>query len=110
LVGKESAVRTLKDFQGRIIRLTDERLRHILEHPEMSDMADAIEETLAQPEKVIQSLSDPEAELYYRFYFGTRVEDKYLCVVVKVRRADAFILTAYLTDTMKKGDAIWPKK
>ncbi len=34
----------------------------------------------------------------YRFYFGTRVGDKCLCVVVKVLGEDRFILTAYLTD------------
>jgi len=58
----------------------------------------------------VQSLSDPEAHLYYRFYFGTRVDDKYLCVVVKIKDDDSFILTAYLTDTIKKGEVIWPRK
>lgn len=103
-------MRILRDFQGREIRFTDERLRHILDHPEMRQMEPAITETLREPEKVIESLSDPEARLYYRFYLGTRVGDKRLCVVVKVKEADAFILTAYLTDTVKKGKLVWPKK
>ena len=34
--------------------------------------------------------------------------DKYLCVVVKVVGTDAFVLTAYLTDTIKKGQQLWP--
>ena len=72
--------------------------------------ADALSKRLARPERVIQSVSDLEAHLYYRFYIGTPVEDKYLCVVVKVKEEDAFVLTAYLTDTIKKGDVIWPKK
>lgn len=76
----------------------------------MRPMIQAIEETLTNPERVIQSMSDPEAHLYYRFYIGTQVGDKYLCVIVKVREADAFILTAYLTDTIKKGDIVWPRK
>ena len=103
-------MKLLRDYQGRAIRLTDERLKHILEHPEMKRMNRAIEATLSRPERVIQSMSDPEANLYYRFYIGTRVGDKYLCVVVKIRQEDAFVLTAYLTDTIKKGDVIWPRK
>lgn len=99
-----------EDFQGKKIRLTDERLAHILEHPEMKGMAKEIEQALLNPEKVVQSVSDPDAQLYYRFYIGTRVGDKYLCVIVKVKGQDAFILTAYLTDTVKKGDVVWTKK
>lgn len=103
-------MKLLHDYEGRAIRLTDERLKHILEHPEMKRMSRAIEETLAHPEKVIQSMSDAEAHLYYRFYIGTRVGDKFLCVLVKVGSRDAFVLTAYLTDSIKKGEVIWPKK
>lgn len=103
-------MKILKDFEGRTIRLTDERLKHILSHPEMSAMTASIAETLLVPQKVIQSMSDSEARLYYRFYIGTRVGNKYVCVVVKLGLEDAFVLTAYLTDSIKKGDLIWPKK
>ena len=37
-------MRVLQDFQGLAIRLTDERLAHILEHPEMVGMEPAMEE------------------------------------------------------------------
>ena len=103
-------MKILRDYEGREVRLTDERLAHILEHPEMGGLEDAIGETLARPQRVIQSLSDLQARLYYRYYVGTRVDDKYLCVVVKVVGADAFVLTAYLTDTIKKGQQLWPQK
>ncbi len=95
------------DYQGLAVRLTDERLTHILEHPEMSDLQGAIAETLRHPALVIQSISDESARLYYRFYSGTRVGDKFVCVVVKVRPGDAFVLTAYLTDKPKKGTVLW---
>ena len=68
-------MKILTDFEGLAIRLTDERLAHILEHPEMADMEDSIEETLARPERVVQSASDAEAHLYYRLYAGTLVAD-----------------------------------
>jgi hypothetical protein len=48
-------MRILKDHQGRDVRLTDERLRHILEHPEMANLEAALEETLRRPQYVIQS-------------------------------------------------------
>lgn len=59
---------------------------------------------------MVESMSDAQARLYYRYYVGTRVGDKYLCVVVKVRADDAFVLTAYLTDTVKKGRLLWPAR
>ena len=99
-----------KDFEGITIRLTAERLKHIRQHPEMKGLVEKIKETLDHPLKVIQSLSDSEVRLYYRFYFMTIVGDKYLCVVVKMKKKDAFILTAYLTDTIKRGAVIWPKR
>lgn len=94
-------MKVVTDFEGRQIRLTDERLAHIREHPEMLDLEHAIEETLRTPARVVESMSDAQARLYYRYYVGTRVGDKYLCVVV---------LTAYLTDTVKKGRLLWPAR
>ncbi|MBI4205752.1 MAG: hypothetical protein HY527_12060 [Betaproteobacteria bacterium] len=102
-------MKVLTDYEGRKVRLTDERLAHILEHPEMVGMEDKIEETLARPERVIESLSDPEARLYYRFYMGTMVGDKHLCVVVKLAQNDAFVLTAYLVSKPTGGRQLWPK-
>lgn len=102
-------MKILTDHEGRAIRLTDERLAHILEHPEMVGMQHEIEETLAAPERVIESLGDPEAHLYYRFYFGTRVGDKHLCVVVKMAQNDAFVLTAYLVGKPAGGRQLWPR-
>jgi hypothetical protein len=98
------------DYQGIRIRLSEERLAHILEHPEMKDVEPRIQQTLARPERVIESLSDPQARLYYRLYVGTRIGNKHLCVVVKMLEADAFVVTAYLTDKVKKGRQLWPRE
>ncbi len=92
------------------MRLMEERLRHILEHPEMADLEEALAETLRDPQFVIQSRADPAAELSYRYYLGTKVGDKWLCVVVRYGVNDAFVVTAYLTDQMKKGTQLWPNK
>lgn len=52
--------------------------------------------------------ADPAAQLYYRYCPETPVGGKYLCVVVKTLPDDAFVVTAYLTDSMKKGGVLWP--
>ena len=101
-------MRLLHNFHGFAIRLTEERRAHILEHPEMATLESAIEEALLRPEKVVRSFHDPDANLYYRFLHHTQVGEKYLCVVVKTLKADAFVLTAYLTDHIKKGVPLWP--
>jgi len=75
----------------------------------MAGLEQAIADTLRQPSLVIQSVSDQSAALHYRFYFGTRVGDKWLCVVVKYSALDTFVLTAYLTDKLKQGTQLWPK-
>jgi hypothetical protein len=76
----------------------------------MAGMEPRIRETLSKPEPVLASLSDERARLYYRFYVGTGVGNKHLCVVVRVQDTEAFILTAYLTDRVKKGRVPWPRE
>ncbi len=100
-------MKLLTDYQGLQIRLTDERLTHILNHPELANMEFAISETLQNPEQVRVSRTDKSVILYYRYYTQTVVKDKWLCVVVKNLINDAFILTAYLTDRIKKGEILW---
>jgi len=104
------SVKILTDYQGRAVRLTEERLAHVLEHPEMRGMEPALEETVRHPTLVIESYADLPVQLNYRFYIGTRVGDKWLCVIVKYAPEDAFVLTAYLTDKPKRGKQIWPIK
>ena len=99
----------LVDYAGNSIRLTDERLTHIKEHPEMSNNTEKIKETLESPDIVVRSRSDEEARLYYRFYEGLSIGNKHLCIVVKFTEIDVYVVTAYFTDSIKKGDVIWKK-
>jgi len=100
-------MQVLFDHEGRPIRLTDERLAHLAEHPEVADVQGAIEATLARPDSVVQSLSDDEVQLYYRLFHGTLFGDKFVGVVVKTTADDVFVLTAYLTDKVKRGVVLW---
>jgi len=103
-------MKMLPDCFGRQVRLTDERLAHILERPEMKDMGAAIGRVLRQPEQVRRSRSDAGVRLFYDFCAQTIVGGKWLCVVVKYEENDAFVVTAYLTDKPKAGEDLWPIK
>ena len=99
----------LQDRFGRTIRLTDERIAHILEHDEMAGQLDKVEETMREPDVVIRSQRDPDVHLYHKHYSTTPVTEKDLLVAIKMTQTDAFILTAFFTDTIKRGEQIWKK-
>ncbi len=103
-------MKLLDDCFGHKVRLTDERLAHILEHTEMAGMAAELERVLREPQLVRRSRSDSDVRLFYEFYAQTIVGGKWLCVVVKYMRNDAFVVTAYLTDKPKAGEDLWPTK
>jgi hypothetical protein len=100
--------KTVIDCFGHAVRLTDERVAHILEHPEMNEMNAEIERLLTAPQIVRRSRSDHAVSLFYAFYPETIVGGKWLCVVVKYLEGDAFVVTAYLTDQPKSGATLWP--
>lgn len=103
-------MRTFHDRQGRSIRFTDERHDHLLEcHPEMRGQLDRLVETLHEPEAVVRSRTDHEVELFYREYAETPVTQKFLCAVVKSGDRDSFLITAYFTDSVKRGEVLWEK-
>jgi hypothetical protein len=101
-------VKTFTHCFGHAVRLTDERLAHILEHQEMNEMSAEIKQLLAAPQMVRRSRSDDAVRLFYAFYPETIVGGKWLCVVVKYQLSDAFVVTAFLTDKPKPGATLWP--
>lgn len=103
-------MKIIVDCFGHKVRLTAERLAHILEHPEMKEMARGIGQTLRTPQLVRRSRSDASVRLFYEFYARTVVGGKWLCVVVKYPPRSAFVVTAYLTDKPKEGEDLWPVK
>jgi len=100
-----------KDVYNRQIRLTYERQEHIeTDHPEMFGQIDRVQDTLSNPDTIVRSRTDPDVDLFYRHYDITPVTEKYLCVVIKVLTGDLFIITAYFTDTIKRGRILWKRK
>lgn len=101
---------TEDDYRGRPVRLTDERMAHIIRHPEMRPLLDQVLEVLRTPQCVRQSTSDDDGFLYYQWYAYTTVGPKWLCVVVKNLPDDSSVIAAYVTDTPKKGRLIYGKE
>ena len=100
----ESGALRFTDEHGNEVRLTDERLLHILRrHPEMAFQMHRFAETLSNPDAVRPSRSSPLVRLYYRLYTDLRGRNRYICLVLKRERRYFFILTAYL-DRRVKGE------
>ena len=94
---------------GKVVRLDRERWIHVLSHPEMNKQRFWIKETLVEPDEVRQSIRSSEVWLFYKFYEKTPVTQKYMLVAVEVLDGEGFIVTAFFTDKIKKGDLIWKK-
>ena len=98
---------TLVDYKGRNIHLTNERWKHILDHPEMEGEHSRLEETLSSPEIIIASVEDQSIHTYHRYYNATPVTSKYMIVAVKILDDDAFVVTAFYSNRMKRGHIVW---
>jgi CO dehydrogenase/acetyl-CoA synthase beta subunit len=104
-------MKIFNDVYKRNVRLTDERQKHFVsDHPEMKGQIEKLKQTLHNLEKAVRSKTDSQVELFYHHYDSTSVTRKYLCVVVKSVIGDAFIVTVYFTDSIKKGEILWEKK
>jgi hypothetical protein len=58
------------------VRLTEERLAHIMEHPEMEGLEKAITAAVENPLTVIRSRSDADVKLYYDYVYTAYFDDK----------------------------------
>ena len=100
----EPLLRSFVDDEGNVVRLTGERLRHILErHPEVAYSLGRFEETLTEPHAKRPSKSDLAVVLYYRIVPTREGRFLYLCLVVKHETESGFILTGYLSSSIRGG-------
>ena len=95
--------RRIIDYADRTVRLTDERLGHIHEHPEMVGEERRIREVLQTPDVVLTSHKDSSVHVCYRHYARGPVRSKHLMVAVKSLEEDAFVITAIFTDEVTGG-------
>src|SRR2546422_10827234 len=95
-------MKIIVDCFGREVRLTDERLSHILEHPELRNMEAELVRVTGQPQLVRRSCSGSAVHLFYGFYSQTAVSCKWLCVVFKYEKADDFVVIVYLSISLMR--------
>ena len=69
----------------------------------MASQTHRFAETLARPDAIRPSRSNPTVRLYYRMYPDLRGRNRYVCLVVKRERRFSLILTSYL-DRKIKGE------
>jgi len=91
----------------KLVILDERRYEHILDHTEMKNQIERVKETLRSPEEIRESIYDKSIWLFYKFYPKTPVTKKYMLVVVKVLNSKGFIITAFYTDEIKKGELVW---
>jgi hypothetical protein len=87
------SVRTTSDYWSMIER----------KHPEIAGRQQAVQTCLQTPDQIRQSKRDRTVYLFYRSQ-----PPYHLCVVVKRLNGTGFVVTCYLTDSIKEGGQIWP--
>ena len=91
-------------FRVRVTRAYWELIVTI-KHPVMAGRESDVKETLAHPEEIRLSRSDPNVYLFYR----TQRIGRWVYAVSKRLEEEGFLVTAYPTDAVKEGVRIWPK-
>ncbi len=64
-----------------------------------------VKDTLKDPDIIIRERIDPNVYIYYKCY----KKFYYICVVVKHLNNEGYIITAYITDRLKRGEKIYEK-
>ena len=77
----------------------------IIKHPDIVDLEAEVRQALNSPDEIRRSSRDPDLLLFYLVLKEKR------CVVAVARRlnGDGFLITAYQTDAIKEGEALWHK-
>lgn len=88
---------------GKRIRVSAEYWEKIVgnKHPAMAGQEELVQRTLTNAEHVRRSRKDESVFLHYR-----RAGEHFCCVVVKHLNGEGFVVTAYMADRIKIGDAV----
>ena len=92
---------------GKTISTTKEYWKIITEikHTNVKDKQKSVMKTLVNPVIIKRSVKDKNVCLYYG-----EISGKLLCAVTKHENGTGFLVTAYFTDRVKKGEIIWQKQ
>ena len=92
---------------GHQVVMTRDRWREIVrfKHPALAGKDAEVRDCLRDPDVIRESAKDLDVHLYYRL-----AATGYLCVVVGGDDPQArFVITAYFTRNLKKGQELWTK-
>src|SRR5215510_8457621 len=89
---------------GFYVRCTREWWQYVstVKHPVLDDRLEDVIATLSDPMEVRRSTKDPAVLLFYR-----KADPPLLCVVIRQENGEGFLITAYPTDSLKKGEILW---
>ena len=95
-------IEVLSKLEKRI-RTTKRHWDHIVsKHDSIIGLEEKVKETLRNPVYIRLSKEDKAVHLYYSPYGRY-----YLCVVCRHLNGEGFIITAYVTDQIKKGETVY---
>ncbi len=91
---------------GKLIRITEAHWERIttVKHPIVKNRENEVIETLSKPDEIRQSKTDTHVYLYYK-----KFDENFMAVVCKHLNGEGFIVTTYITDSIKEGNLIWKK-
>ena len=92
---------------GHRVTLTRDRWKEIVQykHPAVGEHVNDVRRCLREPAAIRESGKDSDTHLYY-----CTVERGFMCVVVGGSIPDQrFVITAYFTRELKKGNDLWTK-
>ena len=92
-----------------LVELNNERGRHIAEkHPQLlPNRPEYIATTLADPDLILRKAADDDTILFYRWFYDL---DKYAMVAVVNHPARDWIITAFVTRRLQRGETIWQRR
>ncbi|HEV8711487.1 MAG TPA: DUF4258 domain-containing protein, partial [Candidatus Binatia bacterium] len=73
-----------------------------VKHPILEDRLADVIATLTDPQEIRRSTKDPAVFLFYR-----ASAPRFLCVVTRQENGEGFLITAYPTDSFKRGEIVW---
>jgi hypothetical protein len=97
-------VQTPLGFSVHVTRSYWERIVQ-LKHPSMRGREADVADTLRDPVEVRRSRKDPDVYLFYKL----ESPGKWICAVVKRTGYDGFLVTTYVTRSIKEGAQLWSK-
>lgn len=91
---------------GFYVHCTEEywQRKIVFDHPVMENRVIDVQQTLENPQEVRLSRSDSDVYLFY----ATDAK-RFVCAVTRRTNGEGFLITAYPTDKIKRGEIVWSK-